>query len=165
MCREKMSFISGTLGIQVSDISDMKEVFDIVRECHNADVTIFMWEKKFCFDLESLTVDQLLIILDKVKKFCIPVRTAIRNVVYEFNSEGGKDIDASKNESRNLAYMDGELKMRVLDIKKAFDIVLKYNVLAATTLSVKDRTIEFDLEYLTIEQLISILQDLYFQIG
>jgi bifunctional DNase/RNase len=62
------------------------------------------------------------------------------------------------NEKHEPAYMEGWLKVQVSNIRKAFEIIQRYNIDA--NFSTREKNVEFDPDYLTIDLLISILQEL-----
>jgi len=61
-----------------------------------------------------------------------------------------------------LSYIEGQIKMQVADLGKAFEIIQKYKV--DVKISIKEKTIEIELgslsSTLTIEDLILMLQEL-----
>ncbi|MEO2069587.1 MAG: hypothetical protein ABGX27_08800 [Desulfurobacteriaceae bacterium] len=61
-----------------------------------------------------------------------------------------------------LSYIEGQIKMQVSDLEKAFEIIKKYKV--DVKISIKEKTIEIELgslsSTLTVKDLISMLQEL-----
>ena len=152
MNEKEPTYMDGNLTVQVSDI---RKAFDIIQK-YNIGVRFSTKDNTIDFNLEDLTIDQLTFILQELKPLCVPVENAWSNIMNELEENEDEDKPESKN--REPAYMDGWLEIQVSDIRKAFETIQKHNIDAE--FSTGEKNVEFDLESLTINQFISILQEL-----
>ena len=139
MNEKEHTYMIGNLRIQVSD---MRKALDVIQR-HKINVKFFAKSNIIEFnhkDLMSITIDQLTSILQELKPFCVPIE-------HIWNNPLNHKID-----------MDGKIQIQVSDIEKVFEIIQKHNI--GVELSTRVKKIQFDLRILTIEQFISILQEL-----
>jgi len=92
-----------------------------------------------------------------VLKFSDGTKKTIYFDITPFFGKFGKG-GAIVSERNKVTYTEGWLKLQVSDIEKAFKIIQERNV--GADISTKEKTIEIDLDSFTVEELISILQEL-----
>ena len=147
-------YMDGDFTLQVSDI---RKALDVIQK-YNVDVRFSTEENTIAFNLEDLTIDQLTLILQELKPLCVPVEHSLINILNELKEDKEENELQSKN--YEPAYMDGWFEIQVSNIREAFEIIQKYNIDAEFSTGDKKIRFDFRFESLTIDQFISILQEL-----